>query len=112
MFCRALRTAASYLYGATLVIKHELDPKGTRQFDLVSEEVEKVTDLVARDADGEPYTVRYEAVNVMLLNEFLKARRQIDAQQKQIEALTSGLQKVSEQLAVSKLTPQTVANNQ
>ena len=63
----------------TFRYKQELDPSGTRQFNLVAEEVEKVNpDLVARDDEGKPYTVRYEAVNAMLLNEFLKARRQID----------------------------------
>jgi len=66
--------------------------------------------LVARDEQGKPYTVRYEAVNAMLLNEFLKARRQIDAQQKQINALTEGLQKVSAQLEASKPAPQVVNN--
>ena len=59
------------------------------------------SDLIGRDANGKAYTVRYEAVNAMLLNEFLKARRQIDAQQKQIEAFTAGLQKVSAQLAAA-----------
>jgi hypothetical protein len=68
--------------------------------------------LVARDEEGKPYSVRYEAVNAMLLNEFLKARRQIDAQQKQIEALTAGLQKVNAQLAVATSPPKTIANNQ
>ena len=68
-------------------------------------------DLVARDNEGKPYSVRYEAVNAMLLNEFLKARRQIDAQQKQIEALAAGLQKVSTQLELNKPAPQTVLNN-
>jgi len=55
--------------------------------------------LVVRDKEGKPYSVRYDQVNAMLLNEFLKGRQQIDAQQKQIEALTAGLQKVSAQLA-------------
>ena len=97
----------------TFRYKHELDPAGIPQFGLVAEEVEKVNpDLVARDADGKAYTVRYEAVNAMLLNEFLKARRQIDAQQKQIEALIAGLQKVSGQLEVRKPSPQIVVNNQ
>ena len=54
--------------------------------------------------------MRYDAVNAMLLNEFLKARRQIDAQQKQIDALTTGLQKVSAQLEASKPAPQVVNN--
>jgi hypothetical protein len=87
------------------------DSKSTPQFGLIAEEVAKVNpDLVARDAKGEIYTVRYEAVNAMLLNEFLKARRQIDAQQKQIEALTAGLQKVSAHLELSKPAPRTVNN--
>jgi hypothetical protein len=82
--------------------------------------VEKINpDLVARDAKGEPYTVRYEAINAMLLNEFLKEHRKneepeatITRQQKQIEALTAGLQKVSAQLEASKPTPQVLADNQ
>jgi len=60
------------------------------------------SDLLVRDKEGDIYTVRYDAVNAMLLNEFLKARRQIDAQQKQIDALTAGLQKVSAQVEASK----------
>jgi len=90
------------------------------QFGLVAEQVEKVNpDLVARDAQGKPYTVRYEAVNAMLLNEFLKEYRTVQElkttvakQQKQIEALTAGLQKVSAQLETSKPAPQVVNNNQ
>jgi hypothetical protein len=70
------------------------------QYGLIAEDVAEVNpDLVVRDKGGEIYTVRYDAVNAMLLNEFRKARRQIDAQQKQIEALTVGLQKVNAQLA-------------
>jgi hypothetical protein len=100
--------------------KHELDPDGILQFGLVAEQVEKVNpDLVARDPDGKPYTVRYEAVNAMLLNEFLKEHRTVQElkttvakQQKQIERLTEGLQKVSAQVEASKPTPQVVANDQ
>jgi hypothetical protein len=100
--------------------KREIDPDSTPQFGLVAEDVEKVNpDLVARDAEGKIYTVRYDAVNAMLLNEFLKEHRKneeqersIARQQKQIEALTAGLQKVSAQLEVSKAAPQTVRNNQ
>ena len=103
----------------TFRYKHELDPEGILQFGLVAEDVEKVNpDLVARDEQGKPYTVRYEAVNAMLLNEFLKAHRTIEQQgamiarqQKQIEALTAGLQKVSVQLELSKRGPKTVSNN-
>src|SRR5207247_3236719 len=97
----------------TFHYKKDLDPDGVPQFGLVAEEVEKVNpDLVARDEKGKPYTVRYDAVNAMLLNEFIKAHRQIDAQQKKIEALTAGLQKVSAQLELSKSAPQTVVNDQ
>ena len=76
-------------------------------------------DLVVRDEKGEIHTVRYYAVDGMLLNEFLKEHRQLEEQgaiiakqQKQIEALTAGLQKVSDQLEMSKPAPQTVLNNQ
>jgi hypothetical protein len=100
------------LHPVTFRYKKELDPNGVPQFGLVAEDVEKVNpDLVARDDQGKPYTVRYEAVNAMLLNEFIKARHQIDAQQKQIETLTAGLQKVSAQLELSKTAPKTVLNN-
>ncbi len=86
----------------------------------MAEDVAKVNpDLVARDADGKPYTVRYDAVNAMLLNEFLKEHHTVQEQgvtiarlQKQIEALTAGLRKVSAQLELSKSAPQTVLNNQ
>jgi hypothetical protein len=104
----------------TFRYKHELDPAGIPQFGLVAEEVEKVNpDLVARDDQGKPYTVRYEAVNAMLLNEFLKEHRKVQdleanaaRQQKQIDALTAGLQKVTAQLELRKSGPQTVLNNQ
>ena len=122
----------------TFRYKHELDPEGIPQFGLVAEEVEKVNSaLVARDADGKPYSVRYEAVNAMLLNEFLKAHRKMEEQassitqlkstvaqqqkgfeskiahqQEQIEALTAGLQKVSAQVEMSRPAPQMVVNNQ
>jgi len=111
----------------TFRYKHELDPKGIPQFGLVAEEVEKVNpDLVARDADGKAYTVRYEAVNAMLLNEFLKEHRkgqeqdatisqlktELAQQQKEIKALSAQIQKVSAQLELSKPAPQTVLNDQ
>jgi hypothetical protein len=95
----------------TFRYKKEIDSRSIPQFGLVAEEVEAVNpDLVVRDKEGKVNTVRYDAVNAMLLNEFLKARRQIDAQQKQIEALTAGLQKVSAQLEASKPAPQVVNN--
>jgi Chaperone of endosialidase len=106
----------------TFRYKYQLDPAGTLQFGLVAEEVAKVNpNLVARDEQGKPYTVRYEAVNAMLLNEFLKEHRRVEQQrtdvegvlahqQKQIDALTTELQKVSAQLELSKAAPRTVLN--
>ena len=69
-------------------------------------------DLLARDDDGKVNTVRYEAVNAMLLNEFLKEHRKVQELEKQIEALTTGLQKVNDQLELTKTAPQLVANDQ
>jgi hypothetical protein len=95
----------------TFRYKHDLDPEGIPQFGLVAEQVEKVNpDLVACDQQGKPYTVRYEAVNAMLLNEFLKEHRKVEQLEKQVEALTAGLQKVSAQPELSKPAPQVVNN--
>ncbi len=70
----------------TFHYKPELDPEGIPQFGLVAEQVEKVSrDLVARDEQGKPYTVRYEAVNAMLLNEFLKEHREFLAERRKVE---------------------------
>jgi hypothetical protein len=92
---------------------YKSDAKNTPCFGLIAEEVAGVNpDLVVRNKNGEIWSVRYDQVNAMLLNEFLKARRQIDAQQKQIDALTAGLQKVSAQLELRKSAPQTVLNDQ
>jgi hypothetical protein len=106
------------LQPVTFRYKQELDPNGVPQFGLIAEQVEKINpDLVVRDADGKINTVRYEAVNAMLLNEFLKEHHQVQdlkaivaGQQKQIEALTAGLQKVSAKLEASKPARQ-VAHN-
>jgi hypothetical protein len=102
----------------TFRYKHELDPDGIPQFGLVAEEVEKVNpDLVARDEQGKPYTVRYDAVNAMLLNEFLKEHRTVTELKKEIAALTATvkqqsaqIQKVNAQLETSKPAPQVVLN--
>jgi hypothetical protein len=125
----------------TFHYKKELDPEVIPQFGLIAEQVEKVNpDLVARDSDGKIYTVRYEAVNAMLLNEFLKehhivkeqqatiaqlkssvalqaassAKQEalIARQQKQIEALSAGLQKVNSQLELSKPASRLATNDQ
>jgi Chaperone of endosialidase len=104
----------------TFRYKQELDPDGIPQFGLVAEQVEKVNpDLVVRDEDGKVNTVRYEAVNAMLLNEFLKEHRKVEEQQatilqmkEQIDSLTAGLQKVSDQMELAKAAPQAIATNQ
>ena len=116
--------------------KKEIEPNGSIMFGLIAEDVEKVApDLVTRDDKGEAETVRYEAVNAMLLNEFLKEHRTLQdlkstvakqeatisqqqtsfqsklaEQERQIEALTAGLQKVSAQLELNKPAPQTAQN--
>jgi hypothetical protein len=83
-------TAVLALKPVTFRYKHEIDPKGIPQFGLVAEEVEKVNpDVVSRDRDGKPYTVRYEAVNAMLLNEFLKEHRTVQEQETTIAQLKS-----------------------
>ena len=89
-----------------VTFRYKSDNANTPQFGLIAEEVAEVdSDLVVRDHTGKIYTVRYEAVNAMLLNEFLKEhsmvqelKAMIAGQQRQIEALTAGLQQVSEQL--------------
>ena len=104
----------------TFHYKKEIDPARTSQFGLVAEEVEKVNpDLIVRDKEGKPYSVRYDQVNAMLLNEFLKAHRRMEEQDKGIEELTARLkqqaaqiQKVSAQLEASKPAPRTVLNRQ
>ena len=97
----------------TFRYKKEIDTQRTPQFGLVAEDVEKVNpDLVIRDREGKPYTVRYDAVNAMLLNEFLKEHRTVEELKKQVAALTAGLQKVSAQLEASQPAPQMVNNNQ
>jgi Chaperone of endosialidase len=117
----------------TFRYKNEIDPKGIRQFGLVAEEVDKVSsDLVKRDANGEVYTVRYEAVNAMLLNEFIKEHRRgeeqdckIQEQETTIAELkseirnlaaivneqASELRKVSAQLQISNAAVQAIASN-
>jgi hypothetical protein len=69
--------------------KKEIDPVGISQLGLVAEDVAKINpDLIVRDGEGRPYSVRYDQVNAMLLNEFLKEHQKVEAQQKQIDALT------------------------
>jgi hypothetical protein len=93
------------LQPVTFRYKHDLDPAGIPQFGLVAEEVEKVNpDLVARDEHGKAYTVRYEAVNAMLLNEFLKEHRKVQDLEKTVAELrTSAAPQEELQLTDAKL---------
>ena len=132
-------TASEALFALTPVTfryKKEVDPSSTPQFGLVAEDVERVnSDLVVRDQEGKPYSVRYDQVNAMLLNEFLKEHRKVQKletndveQQREIKALivtvkeqAAQIQKVSAQLAAASPSrggleanqnaPQTVLNN-
>ena len=105
----------------------EIDPAGTPQLGLVAEDVEKVNpDLVVRDKEGKPYSVRYDQVNAMLLNEFLKEhkafvdeQREVEQQQKEIDALKTELkeqraliEKVNDKMKLKASASQTTANNQ
>ena len=111
----------------TFRYKKEIDPAGTSQFGLVAEDVDKVNpDLVIRDKSGKPYSVRYDQVNAMLLNEFLKEhrafieeQRKVEQQQKEIDALKTELkeqrsliEKVSDKMELKASASQTTANNQ
>jgi len=84
---------------------YKSDNTKTPQFGLIAEDVADVNpDLIVRDKNGEIYTVRYDAVNAMLLNEFLKEHRKVERLEKQIEMLSAGLQKVSAQLEAGRPT--------
>ncbi len=99
---------------------YKSDKTSTSQFGLIAEEVAEVNpDLVVRDQEGKAYSVRYDQVNAMLLNEFLKEHRKneeqeatIARQQKQIEALAAGLQKVSDKVELTRPAPQMALNNE
>ena len=121
------KTSEAILGLKPVSFQYRSDSKGTPQFGLIAEEVAKVNpDLVVRNRNGEIYSVRYDQVNAMLLNEFLKEHRKNEAQQATIAQLKSGLealtatvkeqaaqiQKVSAQLELSKPVPQTVLNGQ
>jgi hypothetical protein len=117
---KPMEHASEAILGLKPVTFHyKRDRANTPRFGLIAEEVAEVNpDLVVRDKNGEIYGVRYDSVNAMLLNEFLKEHRKNEEQgatiarlQKQVEALTAGLQKVSAQIEATKLARQ-VVNNQ
>ena len=131
------QTSEAILRLQPVTFEYKSDSKGTPQFGLIAEEVAKVNpDLVVRNRNDEIYSVRYEAVNAMLLNEFLKEHRTVQdlkstvakqeatiaqqqtsfesklaEQERRIAALTVGLQKVSAQIELNKPSPQTVLND-
>ena len=96
-----METASQVLFSlqpVTFRYKTEIDPKGTTQCGLVAEDVEKVNpDLVVPDKEGKPYSVRYDQVDAMLLNEFLKAHQKVEEQQVTIAELKDELQTVRTQ---------------
>jgi hypothetical protein len=108
------------LQPVTFRYKKELDPESIPQFGLVAEQVEKVNpDLVARDADGKAYTVRYEAVNAMLLNEFIKEHQKVQrletalaAVNERLKAQDAKIDKVNAKVELTKPAPQMVVNDQ
>jgi len=117
-----MNNASEAIYSLKPVTFHykcDIDPKDIPQFGLIAEQVAKVnSDLVSRDRDGKPYTVRYAAVNAMLLNEFLKEHRQVQEQQKQIEKLAARLEeqaeqirKVNDKLEMNRPAPQMAVND-
>ena len=106
------------LQPVTFRYKKEIDAAGTSQFGLVAEQVEKVNrDLVVRDKEGKAYSVRYDQVNAMLLNEFLKEHKKTEKLEATVASLiatvkeqAAQIQKVSAQLGASKPAPQVVNN--
>jgi hypothetical protein len=104
----------------TFHYKKELDPDSIPQFGLVAEEVEKVNPaLVARDEQGKPYTVRYDAVNAMLLNEFLKEHQKLErleaalaAVNERLKAQDAKIDKVRAKVELTNSSPQMVVNDQ
>jgi hypothetical protein len=98
------------LQPVTFRYKKNFDPTGTAQFGLIAEDVAKANpDLVVRDKEGKPYSVRYDQVNAMLLNEFLKERKKVEDQQETIAQLKSDATK---QETVSIELKSTVAQQQ
>jgi hypothetical protein len=114
------KTSESILALKPVTFYYKTDKTGTPQFGLIAEEVAEVnSDLIVRDENGEIYTVRYDAVNAMLLNEFLKEHKKTEKLEATVASLiatvkeqAAQIQKVSAQLEVHKPAPQTVLNNQ
>ena len=128
------KASEAVLFLRPVTFHYKADPGEIPQFGLIAEEVARINaGLVVRDKEGKPYSVRYDQVNAMLLNEFLKEHRKVQEQettitqlksmvekqeaanvqqQKQIEAVTAGLQRISTQVEMRRTTPQMVVNDQ
>jgi hypothetical protein len=124
---RIEKASESILSLKPVSFRYKIHKDSTPNFGLIAEEVARVNpDLVIFGSDGKPYTIRYDAVNAILLNEFLKEHHRVEnqesrmqrqeatiaQQQKQIEALTAGLQRVSAELELGKSAPQTGLKDQ
>ena len=97
----------------TFHYKEELDPAAVEQFGLIAEDVEKVNpDLVVRDKEGKPYSVRYDQVNAMLLNEFLKEHRKVEKLEATVAALAAQLDKVAAQVQIKQPAMRVAVENQ
>jgi hypothetical protein len=113
------KTSEAILSLKPVTFYYKSDSKNTPQFGLIAEEVATVNpDLVVRDKNGEIYTVRYDAVNAMLLNEFLKAHRKVEKLERAVADLVATvreqaaqIQKVSAQVEMKKAAPQLVMDN-
>ena len=96
----------------TFHYKQELDPAAVEQFGLIAEEVEKVNPaLVVRDKEGKPYSVRYDQVNAMLLNEFLKEHKKVEKLEAAVADLAAQLEKVTAQVQMSNSAAQVIVSN-
>jgi hypothetical protein len=120
---KPMEQTSEVIYGLKPVsfrYKPEIEPTRPVGFGLIAEDVEKISPaLVTRDKEGKPYTVRYDQVNAMLLNEFLKEHATVQELKKEVAALNATvkeraaqIQRVSAQLEASKPAPQVVLNNQ
>ena len=113
---KSMGTASEGLFAlkpVTFHYKKEIDPQGISQFGLVAEEVEKVNpDLVVRDKQRKPYSVRYDQVNAMLLNEFLKEHRKVEKLEATVAALAAQLDKVAAQVQIKQPAMQVTVEKQ
>ena len=120
------KTSEAILAFKPVTFRFKNDDKGTPQFGLIAEDVAEVNpDLVVRDENGEVYSVRYDAVNAMLLNEFLKEHRKVESLEKamaeqqnenaamraMLKEQAAEIQQVSAQLEVNNAVPQAVLNH-